>query len=133
MLDNTIVQHLLDTYVKAIHEQDTDLFQSIWAGTQEDTLIAVTTIFHGPKAIQQDFLMGAIRKTFTLIDLFIDKEPIIHALGPDDAIIIFPYHTECTKRETGEAFSIQGWETQVLKKIDGVWKIFHDHYSMSAN
>lgn len=46
------------------------------------------------------------------------------------AVAVFQYHTECTRRNTGEAYGIEGPETQIWKRMEGQWKLCHDHYSM---
>ena len=53
----------------------------------------------------------------------------VNQINDDLAVVVFRYHTECILRENGEPFGIQGLETQVIVKEDGVWKLCHVHYS----
>lgn len=116
-------------YTQAIGSQDEASFKSLWSGTDTDTMISIPHIYRGLEKIYSDFVIGAIQATFTKIDLIADGEPEIHLLDDTTAVVIFQYHTECIKREDGSPYSIQGMETQVMKRIQGEWKLCHVHYS----
>lgn len=128
MSEQEQIQQLVQRYVKAIHTQDKEEFLSLWTGNDADTMISITNIFYGDESIYQDFLIGKIQAAYSNIDLFEDGLTI-HLLDEQTAIVIFAYHTECTKRETGEAYGIKGLETQIVRKINGEWKLQHVHYS----
>lgn len=49
-------------------------------------------------------------------------------LTDDVAIVIFRYHTECVRRESGDPYGIAGLETQMMRRIKGRWKITHIQY-----
>ncbi len=125
------IRELLENYVKAIHSQDESLFRSLWSNEELDTMISITNQYHGIDAIVHDFLIGRIQAAYETIDLIVDEEPVIQMITEDVAKVIFVYHTECIRRETQEAYGIQGVETQIVKKVDGKWKFVHIHYSKS--
>lgn len=128
MTDKEQIKDLLERYIKAIHTQDKDEFLSLWTGTDADTLISITSVFSGTASIYQDFLIDSIQARYSNIDLYSDSLTI-HLLDEKTATVIFAYHTQCTLRENGEDYGIAGLETQVLRKIDGQWKLQHVHYS----
>lgn len=128
-MENTEILTLVKDYIKAIHTQDVSDFRSLWSGSSTDTMISVAKVFQGLDAIVDDFLIGAIQKLYSNIDLIADEKPEIHMLSDDTAVVIFQYHTECTLRDSGEAFGISGMETQVVRCIAGSWKLCHIHYS----
>lgn len=123
------IQQMVERYVESIHTQNEQEFRSLWSGEDTDTMISVTQIYRGLDSIVSDFLIGAIRKSYTEITLIPDSEPEIHQLTDDVAIVIFCYHTECIKRDDGSSFGISGVETQVMKRIGSHWKLCHIHYS----
>lgn len=51
------------------------------------------------------------------------SEVHVEPLGPDAALVRGKWQVE-TKKETGG-----GWYTLIFRKLDGVWKITHDHTS----
>lgn len=128
MTDQEQIKQLVNRYIQAIHTQDKDEFLSLWTGSDADTMISITRVFSGTASIYQDFLIDAIQARYSNIDLYSDSLTI-HVLDEKTAIVIFAYHTQCTLRENGEDYGIQGLETQVLRKIDGQWKLQHVHYS----
>ena len=92
------IKDLVNRYIAAIHSQDEQEFRSLWIGSDTDTMISVATAYCGVDSIVSDFLIGAIQKAYTEINLIADKEPEIHPLTEDTAIVIFSYHTECIRR-----------------------------------
>ena len=81
----------------------------------------------GKKAIQNDFL-GLIRKVYETIDL-ISESTDVRLLNEKCALIIFAYHTDCIRRESGEPYGIAGLETQVYILENGDWRLVHVQYS----
>lgn len=128
MNDQEQIRQLVDRYIQAIHTQDKDEFLSLWTGSDADTMISVTRVFSGDQAIYQDFLIDLIQQRYSNIDLYSDSLTC-HLIDDQTAIVIFAYHTQCTLRDTGEDYGIEGLETQVLRKIGGEWKLQHVHYS----
>ncbi len=124
------INSVVNRYIHAIHTQNEAEFKSLWCGADTDTMISVTNVYQGIEKIYTDFIIGAIQKAYTDIKLIADEPPEIHLLDNQTAIVIFKYHTECIKREDGSTFGISGMETQVMKCIDGQWKLCHIHYSM---
>lgn len=122
------IQNLVKAYQKAIHSQNKEDFISLWTCQDNNTLISLTKQFNGVESIYQDFLIGGIQKNYLKIDLIAENIDI-HFINKNIAVVVFQYHTECIKRDTGEDYGIAGLETQVLQKIDDQWKLVHIHYS----
>ena len=118
----------VNRYIKAIHTQDKEDFYDIWVNSDDVTLISITRQYTGIDAIYQDFLINGIQAHYSSIDL-INEGMEIRTIDDDTAIVIFRYHTECIRRDTGEPHGIAGLETQVMKKVNGQWKLVHVHYS----
>ena len=128
MNDEIKIKSLICNYQMAIHTQEKEDFIPLWTGDDDNVLISITDKFVGIEAIYHDFLINGIRRAYTKIDL-IAEDIQINFISDDLAIIIFKYHTECIRRETNEAYGIQGLETQVVKKVNDEWKFVHIHYS----
>ncbi len=117
------------SYCEAIHTQDPVLFESLWSKENHDNciLISVGKIFKGYESILQDFLLGGIQATYESIEL-IPEDIAVTYQDAGYAIVTFPYHTECIRRDDGSPFGISGVETQVWKHEDE-WRMIHLHYS----
>lgn len=122
------ILNLVKAYQKVIHSQNKEDFISLWTCQDNNTLISLTNQFNGIESIYQDFLIGGIQKAYLKIDLIAENIDI-HFMNENIAVVVFQYHTECIKRDTGEDYGIAGLETQVLQKIDDQWKLVHIHYS----
>lgn len=116
-------------YCRAIHTQNREDFFALWSGDAHDTMISIANVFTGTETIYQEFLLGRIQQAYSSITLVADSEPDIHLLTEDTAVVVFSYHTECTRRDTGEPYGIAGVETQLFVKVDGQWRLHHVHYS----
>ena len=119
---------IVEKYQEVIHSQNKEDFDELWSTHHECSLISITHEYRGVESIYQDFLINVIQKAYTSIELINDGIEI-NMIRDDLAIVIFQYHTECIKRDTGEAYGIQGLETQIVIKEDGLWKLLHVHYS----
>lgn len=71
--------------------------------------------------------LGMLHQVYDSIELVNDGLDA-HLLTDDVAIVVFRYHTVCTRAGTGEPYGIAGLETQVLRRVDGSWKIAHIQY-----
>ena len=129
MNDEEQIKSLIHKYAEIIHTQNAADWENLWSGEPENTLIAVSAVFRGFPSISSDFLTGIIRSSYSSIVLSIDSDIDVHFVNPDTAVAVFQYHTECVRRDTGEAFGIEGPETHVWKRCQGQWKLYHDHYS----
>ena len=122
------ITKLVNDYAQAIHEQDKEKFCALWIDDGNDVLISITHTYTGVESIYQDFLIGGIQAKYSDIVLVVEDIQI-KSLTDATAIVIFSYHTECTVRDSGEAYGIQGIETQVVVKDGDEWKLRHVHYS----
>ncbi len=129
------IQEILDVierYKTAVHTQKKEDFFPIWAESCQTSLISLATCYSGTESIYQNFIIGAIQKAYTSIEL-ITEDANVRVISPDCAMAIFSYRTVCTRRETGEPYGIAGLETQIFKKESGVWKLVHVHYAVDKS
>lgn len=129
MMEQEIME-MIQRYKNAIHTQEAEDFLPLWDGNIPCTLISPSGFYQGVDSIYQDFLLSGIRKAYSRIDLISDHIDI-RMMDENNAVVIFAYHTECNRRETGEPFGIAGLETQVYHKGNAGWKLVHVHYSVN--
>lgn len=122
------INALIEHYCDAIHTQNEEDFRSLWTGEETCIEISGTNMFKGVDAIYNDFVKGLIGTRYSSIILVNDGLDA-YQLTEDTAVVVFAYHTDCIIRETGEKHGIQGLETQVLKRVNGEWKIAHIQYA----
>ena len=127
-MDNREIVELVNKYKLLVNTQSRALFEEVFASSNQCQLIAVSHHFMNRESIYNDFLMGAIRNSYSRIELISD-DLVINQISDTLATVVFKYHTDCDLRETGEFYSISGLETQVLIKENNGWKILHIHYS----
>ena len=121
------VERVVLAYADAIHTQGEAEFRALWTGGEENRLISGSKLFDGVDAIYTDFcgLLHDLYESIYLVNDGID----VRMMGEDVAIVVFRYHTECVRRETGEPYGIAGLETQVLRRTEDGWKIAHIQYA----
>ena len=119
---------LVAKYQKMVNQPSRELFDEVFSYTHPCNLIAITNRFESRERIYNDFLMGALKKAYSRIELIAD-EISVNVVSEELAIVIFWYHTDCDLRESGEPFGFSGIETQVMIKENGQWRIIHIHYS----
>ena len=124
-MENEIID-VVNRYIQLVHTQDRELFHELFM--EDSSLISITKVYQGSEAVYNDFLIGGIRKAYSVIDLINDGLEV-SVVNDELAIAVFRYRTECIRRENGEAYGIKGLETQVIVKDQGKWKIRHIHYS----
>ena len=117
----------LEQYIRLVHTQEERDGVGLWADRCEVSLISGAKQFAGKRAIQDDFL-GLIRNAYERIDL-ISESTDVRLLNESCAVLIFAYHTECIRRDSGEPFGIAGLETQVYIRENGDWRLAHVQYS----
>ena len=119
---------LVAKYQKLVTQPSRELFDEVFSYAHPCNLIAITNRFESRERIYNDFLMGALKKAYSRIELIAD-EISVNVISEELAIVIFWYHTECDLRESGEPFGFSGIETQVMINEKGQWRIIHIHYS----
>lgn len=117
----------LEQYKRLVHTQEEADAAGLWADHCDCSLISGGTVFKGTEAIQKDFL-GLIRQAYSEIQLVSDQVEI-RMIDDRCALIVFEYHTECTRRETNEPYGILGLETQIYVKEQDDWRLVHVQYS----
>ena len=128
MSDYSQILQVVRDYQTCVFSQDRALFDRIWADSCECRLISITNEFVGKEAIYEQFMIGGLRRAYSTIRL-IAEDVSVRMAGPDTAIVVFRYHTECIRRDTGEEYGIQGLETQVIIREGEEWKLVQVHYS----
>lgn len=124
-----IVSKVMD-YCRSVHTQDEKDVYALWNTGAECSLISPGGMYIGLDSIYKDFLLDGIRAAYSRIDLIADDVQV-RFVSEECAIVIFAYHTDCDRRDTGEWFGIAGLETQVYNKVGEDWKLTHVHYSGS--
>lgn len=119
---------MVERYAQAIETQDKEDFCSLWANSPDCVLISITSQYVGVENIFQDFLVGKIQAAYSEIRL-ITEAVEVHEINETLATVVFRYHTECIRRESGEPYGINGLETQVYIREGESWKLLHVHYS----
>lgn len=122
------ILNVVEKYQELVKTQSRTIYDALFTKKSEPTLISITNTFTGFESIYQDFLVGAIQKAYSSIEL-INDGITVNPVNEELVIVVFKYHTKCIRRDTNEFYGIQGLETQVLIKEDGEWKILHIHYS----
>ena len=112
-------------YCDAIRDNDAEAFRAVWMGEGTDTVISQSTLYEGAARVME--FLGMLHKVYDSIELVNDGLDA-HLLTDDVAIVVFRYHTVCTRAQTGEPYGIEGLETQVLRRVDDAWKIAHIQY-----
>ncbi|MBQ9007521.1 MAG: nuclear transport factor 2 family protein [Atopobiaceae bacterium] len=116
---------VVQNYCDAIRDNDAEAFRAVWAGEAADTVISQSTLYKGPARVRE--FLGLLHQMYDSIELLNDGLDA-RLLTPDVAIVVFRYHTVCTRAGTGEPYGIAGLETQVLKRTSGGWRIAHIQY-----
>lgn len=119
---------MVEQYAKAIETQDKEDFCSLWANTPDCVLISITSQYVGVENIYQAFLIDGIKAAYSQIRL-ITEAVEVHEINENLITVVFRYHTECIRRESGEPYGINGLETQVYIREGESWKLLHVHYS----
>ena len=127
MIKEKIVSKVKE-YCHTVHTQDRQEVMALWNESAQCSLISPGGKYIGIESIYNDFLLDGIRAAYSRIDLIAD-EIEVHVVSDECAVVIFAYHTDCDRRETGEWFGIAGLETQVYNKVGDEWKLTHVHYS----
>ncbi len=118
----------LEQYKRSVHTGLREDFDALWAKECTTAMISGANYFEGNESIYQDFIVNGIHGAYSRIDL-ISESVSIHPLNEKSAVLIFKYHTDCDRRETGEYYSIEGLETQVYTLENGAWRLAHVQYS----
>ncbi len=128
MAEENILQvssEVVARYCNAIRDNDSEAFRAVWAGEDTDTVISQSTLYEGPTRVME--FLGMLHRVYDAIELVNDGLDA-HLLTDDVAIVVFRYHTVCTRAGTGEPYGIEGLETQVLRRVGDAWKIAHIQY-----
>ena len=120
-----VASEVVRRYCEAIRANDAEAFRAVWTGEDTDTVISQSTLYEGPARVRE--FLGLLHQMYDSIELVNDGLDA-HLLTDDVAIVIFRYHTECVRAETGEPYGIAGLETQVLKRTSDGWRIAHIQY-----
>ena len=128
MLNKKSILEVVEKYKQLVNTQDRALFDEVFSMNDNCNMIAITRHFQGRESIYNDFLIGAIQKNYSFIELISDGIDI-YEINDHLVNVVFKYHTDCIRRDTNESYGISGVETQVLIKENGEWKILHIHYS----
>ncbi len=123
--DKENIKILLGKYMKSVSDIDKALAKTVWADTDEISVINGMGQFFGMNSIFDDFIIKAFsglpeRKISSLSE-------IIHVYG-DMAYVQFYWAFDITEKD-GKAGQRRGRETMICRKVNNEWKIYHIHYS----
>lgn len=127
MTDQEKILIKLKQYKQLVHTQDAADSEGLWAMSCGCSLISGAKLFKGTEEIINGFL-GLIHDHYSRIDLITDSVEL-RLLNDQSALVIFSYHTDCIRRETGEPYGILGLETQIYVKEEDDWRLAHVQYS----
>lgn len=121
------VKQVLENYKTSINQADTTLASTIWLTTDQSSFIHPRSHEVGWENIKSG-IYGMFGSRFTARDLKSYNESF--QLFGDMAVVTFYWIFDATYRgENPSDMQTRGRETMVMKKIGGIWKIVHIHYS----
>ncbi len=123
--DKEAVKKVIEDYKISINNADTLLGAKVWADVPEVSFIHPKGHEFGWKGVKDNFY-GMFRRVFKTRDLKSKDETI--NIYDNIAWVEFYWVYDATF-EDGKAMQSKGRETQILKKINGNWRIVHVHYS----
>lgn len=121
------INQLLANYVESVNKANIDLAASIWATDSNPVFIHPRGTERGWNEVAHNFYGITMGETFSKRDLQL-KDVSVEVFG-DTALAIFFWDFYATVREDSSLLETHGRETQLLRKIDGAWRIAHVHYS----
>lgn len=125
--DTREIGQLLESYKQSINAADTTLAKSFWLTDNRVSFIHPRGHEKGWEGIKTG-IYGMFGANFSKRDLKSFDETI--TVYGDMAILEFYWVFDATFAGDNPAeMQTRGRETQVLKKIDGQWRIVHVHYS----
>jgi len=127
LTDRQRIDELLENYKMSINKADTTLAKSFWLTDSRVTFIHPRGHERGWEGIKSG-IYEMFKDRFSKRDLKSYDETI--TIYGDMAILEFYWVFDATfSGEDPDDMQTKGRETQVLKKIDGRWRIVHIHYS----
>tara|TARA_R110000764_G_scaffold239973_2_gene341057 strand:- start:8579 stop:9070 length:492 start_codon:yes stop_codon:yes gene_type:complete len=125
--DTTEIHQLLEDYKESINRADTTLAKTFWFTDPEVSFIHPKGHEKGWEEVKKG-IYGMFGNRFSKRDLKSHTESI--TMYGDMAILEFYWVFDATfSGPDPDQMQSKGRETQVLKKIDGTWRIVHVHYS----
>ncbi len=125
--DTTEIHQLLEDYKESINRADTTLAKTFWLSRPQVSFIHHKGHEKGWEEVKKG-IYGLFGNRFSKRDLKSHNESI--TIYGDMAILEFYWVYDATfSGPEPDQMQSKGRETQVLKKIDGIWRIVHVHYS----
>lgn len=115
----------VERYAASINAADTVMARSLWADTPELSFIHPRGTAYGWTGVLGVYRMFGAQ--FSQRNLQ-PRNVTAQAYG-DVAWLTFEWVFDAVFRENGAPMQSQGRETQVLRKVDGEWRLVHIHYS----
>lgn len=124
--DEAQIDSLLAKYRQSVDTLDPALITEIWSNDLPVSFIHPLGTDEGLDQIRAD-IFGKIMGMFSRRDLVFDTRTI-HVHG-DSAWVEITWTFHAVWKDSGEAVTTNGRETQVLVRENGAWHIVHVHYS----
>lgn len=128
-IDHQQIIDMVHRYAETIKYADErpDLIKNLWELSEDISNINPRGHQKGFKELMEGFY-PPLNILLSKRELNILGTPSIY-LFDNTAIVEFYWQLDATLRDSGEPFELQGRETQVMRKVNGEWKLVHLHYS----
>lgn len=123
------INDVVEGYAESINgdNPNLDLARQVWSTSESASFIHPRGHEQGWDAIERNFYvrtMGELLKSRKLVPFNLNVQEYA-----DVAVVEFYWRFDANFRQDGTPLHTEGRETQVLRRIDGDWRIQHVHYS----
>ncbi len=126
--DERTIREQVANYTKALDTGDLGLAARVWWDTKD--VSAITPMGHSRGWEEVKGMYQFFAETFT--DRHLQARDIaVHLMG-HTAWVEYNWHFDARIKANGNEIHSDGRESEVFRKIDGVWRIVHIHYSGPA-
>ena len=125
--DSTAIHQLVNDYVRTINTGDAELVNRIWMHDDHVSFIGPMGRFSTYNEIRDNFVIGIFATKFTDKNLR-ETSLRMNFTSPETAWVEFEWEFDATRKEDGGHHHTLGRETQIMRKVNGTWKLEHIHY-----
>ena len=130
--DKAAIEELVSQYVRTINEGDAALVDQIWMHDAHVSFIGPMGRFSTYQEIRDNLVVGIFGTHFT--DKNLRKTSLmVNQSSPTTAWVEFEWEFDATRKSDGGHHHTLGRETQLMRKVDGAWKLEHIHYQGIAD
>lgn len=125
--DEEAIRNVIERYAQSINAADVKFAETFWQTDDKVVFIHPRGTEFGWEAIKTNFYGKTMGETFSKREL--KPRNISISVYGDMAIVVFFWDFYANFRSDSSPHVTHGRETQVMRKIDGQWRIAHVHYS----